>query len=71
MNTTTMPAIRIDRNKTLGEEPGTGHNRWHTHVEIPDPIPAGTKLWVEIEAEGGTKGVCSFDPKAASTESAV
>lgn len=27
--------IRIDRNKTLAEEPGTGHNRWH-----PDIPPA-------------------------------
>jgi formamidase len=39
MNTTTMPAIRIDRNKTLGEEPGTGHNRWH-----PDILP---KIWCD------------------------
>jgi hypothetical protein len=39
MNTTTMPAIRIDRNKTLGEEPGTGHNRWH-----PDIPP---KIWCD------------------------
>ena len=27
--------IRIDRSKTLAEEPGTGHNRWH-----PDIPPA-------------------------------
>ena len=24
--------IRIDRNKTLAEEPGTGHNRWHPDI---------------------------------------
>jgi hypothetical protein len=38
-------------------------NHWHTHAEIPDPIPAGSKIWVEIEAEGSPKAVCSFDPK--------
>ncbi len=25
-------AIRIDRGKTLAEEPGTGHNRWHPDI---------------------------------------
>ena len=25
----TMPEIRIDRTRTLAEEPATGHNRWH------------------------------------------
>ena len=24
-------------------------NHWHTHAEIPDPMPAGSQLWVEIE----------------------
>ena len=28
----TIPEIRIDRNKTLEEEPGTGHNRWHPDI---------------------------------------
>lgn len=38
-------------------------DRWHVHVEIPNPIPAGSKLWVEIEdAKGGTS-VGSFDLK--------
>jgi hypothetical protein len=38
-------------------------NRWHTHVEIPDPIPAGSQLWVEIESDAGEKTVVSFDLK--------
>lgn len=38
-------------------------NRWHNHAEIPDPIPADAKLWVEIEADGGAKSVTSFDLK--------
>ena len=24
--------IRVDRSKTLLEEPGTGHNRWHPDI---------------------------------------
>jgi hypothetical protein len=35
-----------------------GH--WHTHVEAPDPLPAGALLWVEIEARDGQKYVASF-----------
>lgn len=39
-------------------------NRWHTHAELPNPIPAGSKLWVEIETDGGKKVVGSFDLKS-------
>lgn len=35
-------------------------DKWHTHVEIPSPLPADGKLWVEIEAEGGQKSSGSF-----------
>jgi formamidase len=28
----TMLEIRIDRTKTLAEEPSTGHNRWHPDI---------------------------------------
>ena len=28
----TMPVVRIDRTKTLAEEPDTGHNRWHPDI---------------------------------------
>jgi hypothetical protein len=38
-------------------------NRWHTHAEVPNPIPAGSKLWVEIEIEGQGKQSGSFDLK--------
>lgn len=34
--------------------------KWHTHVEVPSPLPADGKLWVEIEAEGGQKSSGSF-----------
>jgi hypothetical protein len=36
-------------------------NRWHTHAEIPDPMPAGAMLWVEIETATGEKLAGSFD----------
>ena len=38
-------------------------DHWHTHAEVPDPMPAGTKLWVEIEGDGGAKTVVGFDLK--------
>lgn len=38
-------------------------NRWHTHAEVPNPIPDAAKLWVEVEAEGGAKHVAGFDLK--------
>lgn len=37
--------------------------RWHTHAEIPNPIPGDARLWVEVEAIGGVKTVESFDLK--------
>jgi hypothetical protein len=39
-------------------------NHWHTHAEIPEPMPAGAKLWVEIETEGGEKTAGNFDLKS-------
>jgi len=35
--------------------------KWHTHVEVPDPLPAEGKLWVEVESTGGTKQALGFD----------
>jgi hypothetical protein len=32
-------------------------NHWHAHVEVPDPLPAGSSLWVEIENDQGIKSV--------------
>lgn len=37
--------------------------KWHTHVEIPSPLPGGCKLWVEVEESGDKKTVGSFDLK--------
>lgn len=38
-------------------------NHWHTHAEVPNPIPSGSKLWVEIEDDKGGRSVASFDLK--------
>jgi hypothetical protein len=38
-------------------------NRWHVHVEIPNPMPAGSKLWVEIEDDKGSTVAGSYDLK--------
>lgn len=36
---------------------------YHNHVEVPEPLPPGSKLWVEIEDDKGVKAVGSFDLK--------
>jgi hypothetical protein len=38
-------------------------NRWHTHAEIPNPIPPDSKLWVEVENDKGEKSVVGFELK--------
>ena len=34
--------------------------KWHTHAEVPDPLPVGSMLWVEIEASNAPKQVGGF-----------
>lgn len=41
------------------EEP----TRWHTHAEIPDPLPAGSRLWIEAEDAAGARTRASFELK--------
>lgn len=36
-------------------------NNWHTHVEVPDPLPPGSKFWAEVEPPTGEKFNASFD----------
>jgi hypothetical protein len=33
----------------------TDPDHWHTHVEVPRPLPDGAKLWVELELETAGK----------------
>jgi formamidase len=39
--------IRIDRGKTLAEEPGTGHNRWHPDIAPVIRCEAGDEVVLE------------------------
>jgi hypothetical protein len=39
-------------------------DNWHTHAEIPSPMPEGSKLWVEVETDKGEKTVVGFELKA-------
>jgi len=39
-------------------------NRWHTHADVPNPIPSGSQLWVEIETDSSEKVTGSFDLKS-------
>jgi hypothetical protein len=47
--------------KAKAEEETT--DNWHTHAEVPSPLPAGSKFWVEVEPPTGEKFVESFDLK--------
>jgi len=38
-----------------------GH--WHTHGEVPNPLPPDSKLWVEIQGKDGRNTTVSFDLK--------
>ncbi|MBX3742583.1 MAG: hypothetical protein KF712_16470 [Akkermansiaceae bacterium] len=39
------------------------HDDYDIHATAPDPLPKGTKWWVEIEKPDGTKVVGSIEPK--------
>jgi formamidase len=56
----TTREIRIDRRKTLGEEPGTGHNRFHP--DIPPVIRCGVGEEVILETRDAFDG--QFGPNA-------
>ena len=38
-------------------------DNWHTHVEVPSPLPAGSKFWAEVEPPSGAPFKVSFDLK--------
>lgn len=37
--------------------------KWHTHAEVPSPLPQSPALWIEIENKKGVKTRMSFDLK--------
>lgn len=47
--------------KGKAEAEGDG---WHAHAEVPKPLPAGSKLWVEVETASGQKHTVGFDLKS-------
>ncbi|NOT01903.1 MAG: hypothetical protein HOP29_14910 [Phycisphaerales bacterium] len=50
-----------DGNGSIKAKAAVEDAHWHTHAEVPDPLPADSKLWVEIEAKNGKKATVSFD----------
>jgi hypothetical protein len=38
-------------------------DNWHVHAEVPNPIPPGSKFWVEVEPPTGQPFKVSFDLK--------
>ncbi|MBX3373674.1 MAG: hypothetical protein KF817_07555 [Phycisphaeraceae bacterium] len=36
-------------------------NHWHAHADVPDPMPADSRLWVELELRSGERVRGSFD----------
>src|SRR5688500_15625730 len=38
-------------------------DNWHAHAEAPDPLPHGSKYWVEVEPTTGEPFNASFDLK--------
>lgn len=38
-------------------------NNWHAHVEVPDPLPAGSKFCAEVEPASGERFTVSFELK--------
>ena len=47
--------------KAKAEEETPGN--WHTHAEVPDPLPPGSRFWVEVEPQTGDNFTASFDLK--------
>ncbi|MDQ3439289.1 MAG: hypothetical protein M3478_02945 [Planctomycetota bacterium] len=47
--------------KAKAEEETPDH--WHAHAEVPGPLPAGSKFWVEVELPTGQSFKTSFDVK--------
>ncbi len=47
--------------KARAEEETT--DNWHTHAEVPSPLPPGSRFWVEVEPPTAGKFTTSFDLK--------
>lgn len=47
--------------RSMKRQPMTSSRHLHTHAEVPNPMPVGSKLWVEVESDEGEKLIVSFD----------
>jgi hypothetical protein len=66
--TTKVAAVRFwigtqDAKGSVKAKAALEKDNWHTHVEIPSPLHADSKLYVEIESDKGEKTVAGFDLK--------
>ena len=61
-----MPEIRINRTGRLGDEPETGHNRWHPDIEPKLSVNAGDIVTLETRdaADGQIKRGMTVDDLA-------
>ena len=57
-----MQSIEIDRRKRLGDEPGTGHNRFHPHIRPSLKWPRG-KRWCSTPGMALTASLGLTPPK--------
>jgi formamidase len=63
----TTHEIRVDRSKTLAEEPGTGHNRWHPDIPPVVRCEPGDEVVLETRdaLDGQVRAGGSLDDVAA------
>lgn len=50
-----------DAKGSVKAKAGLEKDNWHTHVEVPSSMPAGSKLWVEVETDKGERVAAGFD----------
>jgi len=66
--TTQVSVVRVwigseDAKGSVKEKADKEEHGFHGHATAPDPLPAGSKLWVEVEDDKGAKHPASFDLK--------
>ncbi len=66
--TTKVAAVRFwigaqDAKGSMKAKAELEKDNWHTHAEIPSPLPEASKLWVEVEDDKGARSIVGFDLK--------
>lgn len=52
-----------DAKGSIKAKAGVEAGHWHTHTEVPEPLPPGSKLWIEIEDDQGGRHTGAFELK--------